>query len=113
GGELCPRNFGVGLRMSEAGYQAGGIEWACAPEAILWSGGAPLSKSSLPDGLDLNDGWHTMRVAVIGDRITIAFDGVEVASEEISAPSDGRLIAIWSDNVALEIRAVTVAEVSP
>lgn len=113
GGDLCPRNFGVGVRMSESGYQAGGIEWACAPEAVIWSGAGPVAKRSLPEGIDLAEGWHTLSVSAIGEVVAIAIDGTEVAAETIPSESPGHLIAVWSDSVGLEIRAVSVYEAAP
>jgi hypothetical protein len=113
GGDLCPRNFGVGVRMSESGYLAGGIEWACEPEVVTWSGAAPVSKHALPEGIDLADGWHTLRVSAIGANVTIAIDGVDITTEVIPAEAPGHLVALWSDGVSLEIRAVTVFETAP
>jgi hypothetical protein len=61
----------------------------------------------------LGDGWHTMRVAAIGDQVTIAIDGDEVILEHDSEVMTGNLVGIWSDGVGLEIRSVKVFEVAP
>jgi hypothetical protein len=113
GGDICPRNFGVGVHISESGFFAGGIEWACNPEVIFWSGSNAVVKRALPDGTNLEKGWHTLRIEAIGNQVSIWLDGTEVIAETMVDVPTGNLVAMWSDGVALKVRSVKVFEVSP
>lgn len=112
GGDICPRNFGAGVRISESGYLAGGIEWACDPQMVYWLGSQPVVERALPDGIDIGRGEHTLRIEAVGDQVSISLDGTEVIAEGIQNGPAGNLIAFWSDGVALELHSVKVYEVS-
>lgn len=110
GGDVCPRNFGIGIRGSENGFYAGGVEWACDPMVMLWAGGQTLAKRDIPDGIDLTATTHTVRVEAVGNRVVVAIDNVVVIDETNDQFTSGNLVAVWSDGVGLEIGAVRIIE---
>ena len=104
--DTCPRNFGVAIRGSDAGYYAGGIEWGCDPVVRLWAGQNVLAEQPI----ELSDGPHVLRVEAIGDQISVSLDGAEiVTATDASVPAGGQ-IALWSSGVPITITNVDVIE---
>ncbi len=112
GGEVCPRNFGFGMRGSATGFYAAGIEWACDPGLVLWSGANVIGTAEPGQLPDPGDGWHTLQISTIGDQVSVSVDGVPYLTETNSDFPTGNLVAFWTDAVGLEIRRVQVWEVS-
>ena len=113
GGEVCPRNFGVAVRGSDDGFYAGGIEWGCQAQSLIWVSGESEQVQDLPSGTSVDGDWHTLQVSAIGDAITVSLDGTVIATDTSTRFQGGKLVAIWSNGVALEIQAVRVYETSP
>jgi hypothetical protein len=102
----CAANFGLLVRGSETGFYAGGLEWVCdaGSSVRIWSLNNVLSQ----DSHAVDDGWHTYRIAVIADQITVSIDGIQVLqATDASFPAGGQ-IALWSNGVKLEVRAFRV-----
>lgn len=102
----CASNFGLLVRGSETGFYAGGIEWVCEAGASgrIWA----LNNVLVQDSRSIDQEWHTYRIAVSGDQITVSIDGVEVLqATDASFPAGGQ-IALWSNGVKLDVRAFRV-----
>lgn len=97
----CGTNFGVVIRGSDAGYYAGGVEWNCAPELLLWTPQQRLAQQPI----EIGEGWHTLRIAARGQQISVSLDGVVILQHEDSSQPFGSQVALWSDGVSLEIRS--------
>ena len=112
GGEICPRNFGFGIRGSATGFYAAGIEWACDPGLVLWSGGTVIGSAEPDQFPDPGDTWHSMRISAIGDQISVSVDGEQYLTQTNTDFPSGNLVAFWTDAVGLEVRRVQVWEVT-
>ena len=53
----------------------------------------------------LDQAWHTYRVSVDGDQITLALDGAVVVEGTDPGGPMGPQLALWSNGVPLEVRA--------
>jgi hypothetical protein len=104
----CPRNFGVAIRGSEAGYYAAGIDWDCDQMAVLWAGQNRLESHSL----SLDQSLHVLRIEAIGDRITYSIDGrVLIEATDATYPTGGE-IGIWANGVAISITAFRIYDLT-
>jgi hypothetical protein len=106
--DQCPRNFGVAIRGSDAGYYAAGIDWDCDQMAVLWAGQERLE--SLP--LALDQSLHVLRVEAIGDRITYSIDGQVVSEVTDTRHPAGGEIGIWANGVAISITAFRIYDMT-
>ncbi len=102
----CAANFGLLVRGSESGFYAGGVEWVCGAGSSIraWA----LNNVLTQEGRSIDQEWHTYRIAVNGDQITVSVDGVQVLqATDASFPTGGQ-IALWSNGVMLEVRSFKV-----
>lgn len=106
--DQCPRNFGVAIRGSDAGYYAAGIDWDCDQMAVLWAGQDRLE--SLP--LSLDQSLHVLRVEAIGDRIRYSIDGRLLIDVTDTTHPTGGEIGIWANGVAISITAFRVFDLT-
>lgn len=104
----CDRNFGLILRGSESGYYAGGVDWRCDAAAALWSAAGKLTSAPI----SLDGEWHRYRVAVSGNHVTLALDGVVIAEADDADFPVGSQLALWSSGVSLEMRSFQVVALS-
>lgn len=106
--DQCPRNFGVAIRGSDAGYYAAGIEWDCEAMAMIWAGQERLATESVDFALSP----HVLRIEAVGDRITFLVDGQLVHETTDSTFATGSEVGIWSNGVPLTITGVRILDVS-
>lgn len=102
----CPRNFGIGVRGSERGFVAAGVEWACDEAGKIWADQKVLTIAPAA----LQPGWRLFRIEVSGARVRLLVDGVPIAEADGGATAAGSQIAVWSSGVPLTIRAVRVIQ---
>lgn len=100
----CPRNTGIALRGGPNGYYAAGIEWACEPTLRIWAGQQVIASRAW----DADDDWHTYRLEVVGAQIRLFVDGAIALAVTSDAFENGDQLAMWSDGVAVSVRAVRV-----
>jgi hypothetical protein len=105
----CPRNFGVAIRGSDAGYYAAGIEWDCEATAMIWSGQERLE--TMPVSFDSS--LHVLRLQAVGDRIVFSIDGQQVLDTTSSTFPSGSEIGIWSAGVPLSISGFRIYDLTP
>ncbi len=104
----CPRNFGVAIRGSDAGYYAAGIEWDCEAMAMIWAGQERLAMTPIALGPTL----HVLRVEAVGDRIAFSIDGQLVLETTDTTYATGDEIGIWSNGVPLSITSVRITDLT-
>jgi hypothetical protein len=105
----CQRNFGIGARGTDDGYVAAGVEWRCRSTASLWAGQDLVSNAAFDPARD----WHTYRLEVRGDTITLFVDGVLVVEATDDRYPTGGEVALWSNGVRLNVRSFMVTTLPP
>lgn len=104
----CPRSFGAAIRGTSAGYIAGGVEWNCDAEALIWIGQDRIASTAIV----LEPGEHTMRVQAVGNQATVFIDGqVSIEATTDDVPS-GDQVAFWSAGVPITITSVRIVDLS-
>jgi len=117
---VCDQNFGL-----VAGPEGNGVVWgggvifncpASEPHAritdVAYVGDGYNQDRQIATGaFDPGDAWHTYRLEVRGQELTLLVDGEEVASgtdPTALAPARSSQIGIWSQGVRLSVRRLAV-----
>ena len=102
----CGGNIGVVTRGNDSGFYAGGVEWVCGQGSTvkLWAYDRVLAEQPI----ELNGDWITLRIETSGDVVRLSVNGNLVAEVTDTSFPTGDQIALWSNRIKLEVRAVRV-----
>ncbi len=96
-------NFGIEVRADEHGARySAGIE---SGRAAVWD---PADKIVEGKGFESSGDWHTYRVEIIGNVITLLIDGEVFAQVRDNKYLEGGRVGLWSNGVQLETRSFKI-----
>lgn len=116
-------SFGVAARVQKNGegygaghcYSLGRYVPICAGgrhgehRSVLWTAGSA-------DVIDFGafrpgDGWHTYRLELRGNRLTLLIDGAVAAGGQDNRYLMGSRVGLWSNRTAISVRSFTVTSI--
>ncbi len=117
---VCDQSFGLTGGSPAGPMMGGGILFPCGEDAprarltdvLVWQDGYNADPVVAEKDFDPEDGWHTYRLEVRGDRMRLLVDGVAVVSGETKTAVDSAAAdveaGLWSQGVGVEVRRITV-----
>ncbi|MBA2519905.1 MAG: DUF1080 domain-containing protein [Chloroflexia bacterium] len=118
----CNQSFGVVAGSDQLGrFWGGGVLFGCGGTAPLaritdvstWTDGYDRDRTLASEDFDPEQEWHTLRLEVRGDELTMWIDGEEVLNatdDQLQARLSSGQAGLWTQGVSLTVRRLAIYE---